>query len=89
MLRTVICAKCGLVWSDPLPHNPRDFYEDSYRVSYKGTYSPKPKHILRAGNVALSRYQKIEKLLSKPLSILDVGSGGGEFSYLLKETLNK
>lgn len=83
-LRTVICAKCGLVWSDPLPHNPRDFYEDNYRVSYKGTYSPKPKHILRAGNVALSRYRKIERLLSKPLAILDVGSGGGEFFYLLQ-----
>lgn len=80
----MICAKCGLVWSDPLPHNPRDFYEDDYRVSYKGTYSPKPKHILRAGNVALSRYRKIEQLLSKPLTILDVGSGGGEFCYLLQ-----
>ncbi|MDP1607547.1 MAG: class I SAM-dependent methyltransferase [Rhodocyclaceae bacterium] len=80
----MICAKCGLVWSDPLPHNPRDFYEDDYRVSYKGTYSPKPKHIVRAGNVALSRYRKIEQLLSKPLTILDVGSGGGEFSYLLQ-----
>ena len=83
-LRTVICEKCGLVWSDPLPHNPCDFYENDYRVSYKGTYSPKPKHILRAGNVALSRYQKIEQLFSKPLTILDVGSGGGEFSYLLQ-----
>lgn len=83
-LRAVICAKCGLVWSDPLPHNPRDFYEDDYRVSYKGTYAPKPKHILRAGNIALARHLKIEQLLSKPLAILDVGSGGGEFSYLLQ-----
>lgn len=83
-LRTVICTQCGLVWSDPLPHNPRDFYEDEYRVNYKGTYSPKPKHILRVGQVALSRHRKIEPLLSRPLSILDVGSGGGEFSYLLK-----
>lgn len=83
-LRTVICGRCGLVWTDPLPHNPRDFYEDDYRVSYKGSYSPKPKHILRAGNVALSRYRKIEPLLSTSLEILDVGSGGGEFAYLLK-----
>jgi 2-polyprenyl-3-methyl-5-hydroxy-6-metoxy-1,4-benzoquinol methylase len=83
-LRTVICTSCGLVWSDPLPHNPRDFYEDDYRVNYKGTYSPKLKHILRAGHVALSRHRKIEPLLSQPLSILDVGSGGGEFSYLLR-----
>lgn len=83
-LRTLICRECGLVWSDPLPHNPRDFYENDYRISYKGHYSPRPKHILRAGNVALSRHRKIERLLSTPLAILDVGSGGGEFAYLLQ-----
>ena len=83
-LRTLICVKCGLVWSDPLPHNPRDFYENDYRINYKASYSPKPKHILRAGNVALSRHRKIERWLATPLAILDVGSGGGEFSYLLQ-----
>jgi 2-polyprenyl-3-methyl-5-hydroxy-6-metoxy-1,4-benzoquinol methylase len=83
-LRTLICRECGLAWSDPLPHNPRDFYEKDYRVSYKGSYSPQPKHILRAGNVAISRYRKIENFLEKPLAILDVGSGGGEFLYLLQ-----
>lgn len=83
-LRTVICVKCGLVWSDPFPHNPRDFYENSYRVSYKGNYVPKPKHILRAGNVALSRHRQIEQLIAQPVKVLDVGSGGGEFSYLLQ-----
>jgi 2-polyprenyl-3-methyl-5-hydroxy-6-metoxy-1,4-benzoquinol methylase len=72
------------VWSDPLPHHPRDFYENDYRISYKGHYSPKPKHILRAGNVALSRHRKIERLLTTSLAILDVGSGGGEFAYLLQ-----
>jgi len=83
-LRTIMCRECGLVWSDHLPHNPRDFYENDYRISYKGQYSPKPKHILRAGNVALSRHQKIEQLLTTPMAILDVGSGGGEFAYLLQ-----
>jgi len=83
-LRTVICVRCGLVWSDPLPHNPRRFYEDDYRVSYKGTYSPKPKHILRAGNVAMSHYRRINRFLSEPRVILDVGTGGGEFAYLLQ-----
>lgn len=72
------------MWSDPLPHNTRDFYENDYRVSYKGNYTPKPKHILRAGNVAISRYGQIKRLLETPLDILDVGSGGGEFAYLLQ-----
>lgn len=83
-LRSVICAHCGLVWSDPLPHNPRNYYEDDYRVSYKGTYAPKPKHVLRAGNIALSRLDKIKQFLTRPLTVLDVGTGGGEFAYLMQ-----
>lgn len=83
-LRTLICRECGLVWSDPLPHHLHDFYENNYRITYKGNYYPKPKHILRAGNLALSRHRKINRLLESPLAILDVGSGGGEFCYLLQ-----
>ena len=84
LLRTVICKQCGLVWSDPFPHDPRHFYEEDYRVDYKNTYTPKPKHILRAGTVALTRYSKIKHLLVDQQTILDVGTGGGEFAYLLK-----
>ncbi len=83
-LRTVICRACGLVWSDPRPHDARRFYEEEYRLSYKQTYSPKPKHVLRAGHVALSRFKKIEQLLSSRKAVLDVGTGGGEFAYLLQ-----
>ena len=83
-LRTVICRSCGLVWSDPRPHDARQFYEDEYRLAYKHAYRPKPKHVLRAGHVALSRFEKIDRLLSGPKAILDVGTGGGEFAYLLQ-----
>jgi methylase of polypeptide subunit release factors len=83
-LRTVICRACGLVWSDPRPHDARRFYEQEYRLSYKHTYRPKLKHVLRAGNVALSRFEKIEQLLSTRKAVLDVGTGGGEFAYLLQ-----
>ncbi len=83
-LRTVICHQCGLVWSDPFPHDPRNYYENDYRVEYKHTYAPKPKHILRAGKTALDRYGKIKHLLTDKKRILDVGTGGGEFAYLLK-----
>ncbi len=83
-LRSVICNHCGLVWSDPFPHNLRSFYADDYRVAYKGTFTPKSKHILRAGKVALSRRKVLADLLAKPLKILDVGTGGGEFAYLLQ-----
>lgn len=83
-LRTVICNDCGLVWTDPLPHNPRSFYEDDYRVAYKGTFTPKPKHILRAGKVALHRRKLLGDWIVQPKKILDVGTGGGEFAYLLQ-----
>jgi 2-polyprenyl-3-methyl-5-hydroxy-6-metoxy-1,4-benzoquinol methylase len=83
-LRTVICNDCGLVWADPLPHNPRSYYEDDYRVEYKGTFTPMPKHIFRAGKVALSRRKLLDKWITQPKKILDVGTGGGEFAYLLQ-----
>ncbi|MGR8930572.1 MAG: class I SAM-dependent methyltransferase [Gammaproteobacteria bacterium] len=83
-LQTVICNHCGLVWSDPFPHDPRGYYENEYRVDYKNTYTPQPKHILRAGKTALDRHRKIKHLLTGKKTILDVGTGGGEFAYLLK-----
>jgi 2-polyprenyl-3-methyl-5-hydroxy-6-metoxy-1,4-benzoquinol methylase len=83
-LRTVICKNCGLVWCDPFPYDPRQFYQNDYRVEYKKTVAPKPKHVLRAGKVALNRFHKIKHLLTARKTILDVGTGGGEFAYLLQ-----
>lgn len=83
-LQTVICRACGLVWSDPRPYEARQFYEEEYRLSYKQTYSPRLKHVLRAGKVALSRFEKVGQLLSGRKAVLDVGTGGGEFAYLLQ-----
>ena len=84
-LRTVICEDCGLVFSDPFPHDPRSFYQDEYRLNYKGTYQPKAKHVLRAGQIALTRHAKIRNYLQTAKTVLDVGAGGGEFAYLLKQ----
>ena len=85
-LRTVICSCCGLVWSDPLPYDPRVFYEKEYRLSYKGTFTPKPKHVYRAGRVALLRHAAIRDFLpERAAAVLDVGTGGGEFLYLLRK----
>jgi ubiquinone/menaquinone biosynthesis C-methylase UbiE len=52
-------------------------------MEYKGVIEPKLKHIYRAGIVALDRFKKIESFLYKGAKILDIGSGGGEFMYLL------
>lgn len=82
-LRTVACVGCGLVWSDPRPHDARQFYEDDYRLAYKQTLEPQPKHVLRAGQVALARLEKLRPWLQDRMRVLDVGSGGGEFAHLL------
>lgn len=82
-LRTVICTHCGLVWSDPFPMDVREYYQKDYRLSYKGTYTPRMKHIWRAADVALNRLHKIQPYLAGRTRMLDVGSGGGEFLYLM------
>lgn len=86
-LRTIICKECGLVWSDPRPGESevKQYYKKDYRLQYKNTYEPKLKHIFRACNVALNRYEKIRHVLRLNDSVLDVGSGGGEFLYVLKK----
>lgn len=82
-LRTVACKDCGLVWVDPRPHDTRQFYEDDYRRAYKHTFEPRPKHVLRAGRVALERLSRSRGHLRPGMIVLDVGSGGGEFCFLL------
>ena len=85
-LRTVICKRCGLVYSNPRPvqEKTREFYSQLYRVEYKHSYTPKTKHIHRAGQVAMGRYTAIEDLFQSKTAVLDIGSGGGELVYLLR-----
>ncbi|MBK9163108.1 MAG: class I SAM-dependent methyltransferase [Acidobacteria bacterium] len=85
-LRTVICRQCGLVWTDPRPNEAeiKQYYSKDYRISYKGTYTPKPKHVHRAGANAVSRFRFIKPHIDRDRTILDVGAGGGEFVFLLR-----
>lgn len=83
-LRTVACNACGLVWSDPRPHDAREFYRDHYRREYKNAFEPKARHVLRAGRVAAARFGLIREWLRPRMRVLDVGSGGGEFAYLMQ-----
>lgn len=82
-LRTVICKDSGLVFTDPRLSEDeiKKFYSDDYRKNYKGTIVPKRKHILRAGRLAQERLDEIKDFLKPSSSVLDVGSGGGEFVY--------
>jgi len=84
-LNTVICKKCGLVWSHPFPIDPFNYYQKHYRIRYKGTFTPKKKHIFRAAHAAVGRFNLLKHLLKPRWRVLEVGSGGGEFLYLLNK----
>ena len=87
-LRTVINKESGLVFTDPrlTEEEIRKFYSEDYRKNYKGILTPKPKHILRAGRLAHERLDEIKEFLKPQSSLLDVGSGGGEFVYTCQST---
>ncbi len=86
-LRSVICRRCGLVWTDPVPDEEvlREFYEGTYRWEYKGVNKPTPRHIYRGGLLAAERIRHIRELAEPGSVIVDVGSGCGEFVYLLRQ----
>lgn len=87
LLRNVMSTVSGLIFVDPVPfENTEEFYKSEYRKSYKGVHQPKPKHIYRAGSLALKRISRIEPLIDKSSAILDAGSSSGEFVYLMRKS---
>lgn len=85
-LNVAICADCGLVQQDPLPSEMelRHFYAHAYRTDYKNTYTPKAKHVYRAGMAAIERVNFLRSHGVHGGKLLDVGAGGGEFVYISK-----
>jgi len=85
-LRTTICTRCGLVWSNPRPTEEeiRRYYSHEYRLDYKGRTTPSLRHIARSGRGALCRYRALAPFLKKGDRVLDAGAGGGEVVYTLR-----
>ena len=83
-LNVSICQSCGMVQQDPIPTEAelKAYYSTEYRQDYKNTYTPKPKHVFRAGNLALERIKFLQNGGVSKGRLLDVGAGGGEFTYL-------
>jgi 2-polyprenyl-3-methyl-5-hydroxy-6-metoxy-1,4-benzoquinol methylase len=86
-LRTVLCADCGHVFTNPAPNQESlaAYYRDAYRQDYKSVAAPKHKHIYRAGVGALQRMARLAPHIASGAKIVDVGAGGGEFVYLLSK----
>jgi len=55
------------------------FYREEYRLSYKQTFTPKPKHILRAARACRNRLQRAGEVVRAGMRCLDIGAGGGEW----------
>jgi SAM-dependent methyltransferase len=86
-LRTTVCRKCGLVWSNPRPgeDDVRRYYSSEYRLDYKGHTTPSMRHIARSGRGALNRYRALSPYLRRGARVLDAGAGGGEVVYVLRK----
>ena len=83
-LKVVFCKDCGMVQQDPIPSEKEvnEYYSNEYRQDYKRTSIPKIKHVYRAGNLALDRINFLKERNIIKGNLLDVGAGGGEFTYL-------
>lgn len=85
-LRTVICRRCGLVYTNPRPA-PADidrYYATEYRADYKGAAAPRLRKIVRGLLGAHERLRSLRPMLHERVTLLDVGCGAGELVYLLR-----
>jgi hypothetical protein len=89
-LQVVICGGCGVVHNHPIPSAEElsRFYSEEYRASYKGTREPKLRHAARYFPAAARHIQHHWKHYQHVKQVLDIGSGSGEFLYLMR-TLDK
>jgi 2-polyprenyl-3-methyl-5-hydroxy-6-metoxy-1,4-benzoquinol methylase len=87
-LKSLLCLRCGLTRVDPLPgpEELRLYYEEMYRLEYKGVLRPKAYHVIRAARAACDRIAWLRPHLPPGGRWLDVGAGSGEFAYLLRRT---
>lgn len=86
-LETVLCTGCGLVSHAEIPDDAEvsDFYATRYRLEYKGGFSPKRKHALRALRGAMARARRLAPLLPAHARVLDIGASSGEFTFVMRE----
>jgi len=85
-LRTTICRRCGLVWTNPRPtlEALADYYGAHYRADYKHMPAPTPRKVLRGMLGALDRRRLIGPLMKDGARVLDVGCGAGELVFALR-----
>ena len=83
-----LCNTCSMVSQNPVPteQEVEQYYATEYRQDYKQVFEPKLKHVYRAGNLALNRIGFLTKSSITSGKLLDVGAGGGEFTYVSSQS---
>ena len=86
-LDVVICDHCGVVHNNPIPDAAElsRFYTMEYRLRYKNTSRPKLRHAARYFASVSQHLIEHWHLYRAQRAVLDVGSGSGEFLYLMRE----
>lgn len=84
-MSTVVCIHCGLFRTDPLPSSESSarFHRTQYRQMYKGAASPTARRIYRSARLAIARWKHLAPFMPPACSVLDIGSGSGEWLYVL------
>jgi SAM-dependent methyltransferase len=82
-LTTAICTGCGLVQTNPIPTEQElaTYYRELYRREYKLAYTPPRRHVVRYARHATERLGRLAQFVEAHGTLLDVGSGAGEFVY--------
>jgi 2-polyprenyl-3-methyl-5-hydroxy-6-metoxy-1,4-benzoquinol methylase len=85
-LQTVLCRRCGLVFTNPRPTAAEldRYYQAEYRADYSGAATPARRKVLRGMLGARDRLQMLRPLLRARTTALDVGCGAGELVFLLR-----
>ena len=89
-LQTCLCEECGLICNHPIPDETtlKHFYTDQYRLTYKGAHVPRKRQIYRNFKGAYRQITHLGDAIKNARTVLDLGSGSGEFLYLVN-TLGK
>lgn len=87
-LKTVACADCGLMRTDPMPTDDElnAYYSSGYRKDYQFAGSKPPRaHIANSMRIAKTRMAELEPWMKPGAKVLDIGCGSGEFAHLAQE----
>ncbi len=85
-LRTVLCRRCGLVFTNPMPTEDEvdAFYRLHYRKHYHNAYEPTAKAIYKASRGAEGRFRALLPHLPPGGRVVDVGASSGDFVNILR-----